>query len=115
VLFNIILNAIQAMEEGGTLSIVTEAGEKGGRKSVRIIVSDTGRGIPPEELDKIFVPFFTTKTQGTGLGLPICKQLLEQHGGTITVESRVGRGTTFTIDLPVVTGQNLNGKEAESA
>jgi signal transduction histidine kinase len=115
VLFNIILNAIQAMKEGGTLSIVTEPGQNGGRKFVRIVVSDTGRGIPPEELDKIFVPFFTTKTQGTGLGLPICRQLLEQHGGTITVESRVGSGSTFIIELPVITGQNLNGREAESA
>ncbi len=115
VLFNIILNAIQAMKEGGTLSIVTEPGESGGRKLVRIVISDTGRGIAPEELENIFVPFFTTKTQGTGLGLPICRQLLEQHGGTIHVESRVGSGSTFTIELPVVSGQNLNGKEAESA
>ncbi|MEJ2698422.1 MAG: ATP-binding protein [Desulfuromonadales bacterium] len=103
------------MKEGGTLSIVTEPAESGERKLVRIVISDTGRGIAPEELENIFVPFFTTKTQGTGLGLPICKQLLEQHGGTIHVESRVGSGSTFTIELPVICGQNLNGKEAESA
>jgi signal transduction histidine kinase len=61
---------------------------------------DTGKGIPTAELSRIFVPFHTTKTQGTGLGLAICRRLMEHHGGTIRVESRVGEGTTFIIELP---------------
>jgi hypothetical protein len=79
------------------------------------LITDSGKGIAPEELDRIFVPFHTTKTQGTGLGLPICRQLMEQHNGTIGVESRLGEGTTFIIELPVVEGQPITGKEDDSA
>lgn len=104
VLFNIIINAIQAMSEGGTLSVTTSLEERGDREFVRLAIGDTGPGIAPSELEKIFVPFHTTKTQGTGLGLPICKQLIEQHGGSIRVESRVGDGTTFFIELPAQVG-----------
>lgn len=114
VFFNVIINGIQAMREGGTLLVQTEAGEGGGRGTVRILVRDTGKGIPSEDLDKIFIPFHTTKTQGTGLGLPISRQLLEQHGGTIRVESRPGEGTTFIIELPVVE-QPASPKEVNSA
>ena len=103
VLFNIIINAIQAMPDGGTLTIQTEVQDRGELPLVRVLVMDTGKGIPEAELDNIFVPFHTTKTQGTGLGLPICRRLLEQHGGTIRVASRVGEGTTFIIELPVAT------------
>lgn len=107
VLLNVIINAVQSMGDGGTLTIETGTVVRDGREWVRVRVADTGRGIPPEELDKIFVPFHTTKTQGTGLGLPICRQLLAQHGGSIKVESRPGEGTTFIIELPVVEGQPL--------
>lgn len=100
VFFNIIINAIQAMPEGGTLTIHTDLVQRSERDFVQVTINDTGQGISPEALDKIFVPFFTTKTQGTGLGLPICRQLLEQHGGMIEVESLVGNGTTFSILLP---------------
>lgn len=100
VFFNIIINAVQAMKNGGTLSIQTDLTERNGIDYVRITIQDTGAGIPPEDLEKIFVPFFTTKTQGTGLGLPICRQLLEQHGGIIEVTSQINSGTTFFILLP---------------
>jgi len=115
VLFNIIINAMQAMKDGGTLTIMTELASKGGREFVRILISDTGNGIPPEALEKIFVPFFTTKTQGTGLGLPICKRLMEQNGGTLSVESRLGEGTKFTIELPATDRQLMNAKEDDGA
>jgi hypothetical protein len=115
VLFNVIINAIQAMKEGGTLTILTDSISKDGQKFVRVLVSDTGKGIPPGDLEKIFVPFFTTKTQGTGLGLPICKKLIEQNGGNLSVTSRIGEGTTFIIELPATDMQPMNGKEGDSA
>lgn len=115
VLFNVIINAVQAMREGGTLTIQTEVVFRDDGSFVRIRIGDTGKGIPADELEKIFVPFYTTKTQGTGLGLPICRKLVSQNGGTITVESRPGEGTTFIIDLPVVAGQATNRKEENRA
>jgi len=105
VLFNVILNAIQAMKEGGTLVIETDPFSTGGKDYVRVRVTDTGPGIAEGDLEKIFVPFHTTKTQGTGLGLPICRQLLEQHGGEITIDSKPTAGTTVTILLPAATGK----------
>jgi len=96
VLKNLILNAIQAMEEGGTLTLTAKrSGEK-----VLISVKDTGVGIPEENMSKIFTPFFTTKSKGQGLGLAVCKRLIEAIGGNITVESKVGKGTIFTITIP---------------
>jgi signal transduction histidine kinase len=115
VFFNVIINAIQAMKEGGTLTVLTDSISKDGQEFVRVLISDTGKGIPPGDLEKIFVPFFTTKTQGTGLGLPICKKLIEQNGGNLSVESRLGEGTTFTIELPAAGWQSMNGKEDDSA
>jgi len=115
VLFNIIINAIQAMAEGGTLTIVSELVETGGTRLVQVQIGDTGKGIAPADLEKIFVPFFTTKTQGTGLGLPICRQLLEQLGGSLTVVSRLGEGTTFTIELPAVNGPETLMEEEDRA
>lgn len=97
VLLNICQNALQAMPEGGALGI--EATCKEG--AVRVSIQDTGRGIPPEVRPKIFHPFFTTRTHGTGLGLALAQHIVEDHGGRITVESEVGQGTTFTIELPV--------------
>ncbi|MEM3668726.1 MAG: HAMP domain-containing sensor histidine kinase, partial [Candidatus Bathyarchaeia archaeon] len=67
---------------------------------VSISVSDTGVGIPKENLEKIWAPLFTTKAKGMGFGLPICKRIVEAHGGIIAVESTVGKGTTFTITIP---------------
>jgi signal transduction histidine kinase len=101
VLLNISLNAIQAMGDEGTLTVQTELVAERGKDWVKVTISDTGKGIPPAVLEKIFVPFFTTKTQGTGLGLPICKRLVEQQGGKIHVESQAGSGTRFEIRFPV--------------
>ncbi|MBI4759389.1 MAG: PAS domain S-box protein [Chloroflexi bacterium] len=97
---NLILNACNAMPQGGTLTVATRATEIG---RVEIRFSDTGRGIPPEHLPKIFDPFFTTMPvgKGIGLGLSISYSIIQQHQGTIEVESRVGQGTTFTVRLPV--------------
>jgi PAS domain S-box-containing protein len=94
---NLILNSIQAMPNGGKLTISTHAAGDG----VNIKVSDTGIGIPEDQLEQIFVPFFTTKTKGTGLGLSIVQKIIDNHGGRIRVESKVGEGTTFEIFLPV--------------
>ncbi len=98
VLINIILNAGQAMPGGGTLGL--ETGRADGQVLVRI--SDTGCGIPPENIARIFDPFFSTKgPQGTGLGLSVSYGIVENHGGTIEVASEPGRGTTFTVRLPL--------------
>jgi|GEM_PF-2156540 PAS domain S-box-containing protein len=95
---NLVLNAIQAMPNGGTLTI--SAYREGDYFVMKI--SDTGAGIPKEVLDKLFTPFFTTKAKGMGLGLAVSKKLVEAHGGSINVESEVGKGTTFTIKIPQV-------------
>jgi len=102
VFFNVIINAIQAMDDGGTLMIQTELATQDGSSRVRVLIGDSGPGIPAAELEKIFAPFYTTKTQGTGLGLAICRQLMEQQRGSISVSSRVGEGTRVSIELPVI-------------
>ena len=98
VLLNLILNADHAMTDGGMLGL----GLSAARDHVTVTVSDTGHGIPPDNLSKIFTPFFTTKEagKGTGLGLTVVHGIIEEHKGTISVESEVGRGATFTITLP---------------
>lgn len=95
-LVNLIMNGVQATDGGGRVSVGTRPVGDG----VEIRVSDTGEGIPPDQLDQVFKPFFTTKHQGTGLGLSITRSIIEQHGGAISVESEVGKGTTFTVVLP---------------
>jgi signal transduction histidine kinase len=96
VLVNLIKNAMQAMTRGGTLTVQTGSGSD----SVWISIGDTGRGIPPEQINHIFEPFYTTKKKGTGLGLMIVQRIVQQHGGRIELESNVGQGTTFRIHLP---------------
>ncbi|BDG10060.1 HAMP domain-containing sensor histidine kinase [Anaeromyxobacter paludicola] len=96
VLLNLVLNAVDAMPEGGTLSVRTSATGS----AIQIEISDTGRGISPEHVEKIFLPFFTTKPKGTGLGLAICKQLVEQHGGAISVAPNPAGGSIFRVQLP---------------
>jgi signal transduction histidine kinase len=102
VILNIVLNALQAMTAGGVLTVQTDQVDGKGLVWVEVKISDTGPGIPAEKLEKIFTPFYTTKTQGTGLGLSICQQLLESNGGTIRVDSQMGQGTCFTLELPVI-------------
>jgi len=119
VFLNFINNSMDAMPEGGELRVrLRYAGAPGGggdSREVSVEFSDTGHGINPETLPHIFEPMFTTKRMGTGagLGLAICQQIVHQHGGTIEVESEVGRGTHFTIRLPQETGRN--GKTRETA
>ncbi|MGZ4941949.1 MAG: ATP-binding protein [Halobacteriota archaeon] len=93
---NLILNAVQAMPNGGTLTI-SAATDDG---SVMVSVHDTGVGIPDDIRDKLFTPLFTAKAKGTGLGLAVVKRIVDAHGGTITFESEEGKGTTFTVTLP---------------
>jgi signal transduction histidine kinase len=100
---NLILNAIDAMKNGG--GITPPAGRLtihavSDPQQVHILVSDTGCGIPEDQLSKIFDPFFTTKKKGTGLGLAIVYSAVVAHGGTIEVKSTIGKGTVFTVNLP---------------
>jgi PAS domain S-box-containing protein len=100
ILVNLIVNASQAMERGGKLMIAAHT--IGGRVSVE--VSDTGVGIAPELLPRICEPFYTTREDGTGLGLPVVREIVESYGGTLAVESTLGVGTTFRFDLPLSRG-----------
>ncbi|HWI41100.1 MAG TPA: cache domain-containing protein [Verrucomicrobiae bacterium] len=93
---NLVLNGVQAMKEGGTLTVATRReGE-----TVRVAVSDTGSGIRSEDLERVFTPFFTTRGEGTGLGLSVSYGIVKDHGGNIHVESEPGKGSTFTVSLP---------------
>jgi signal transduction histidine kinase len=96
-----VLNAVQAMPESGTLRV---AAVREGEQHIRLTVADTGHGIPPDVLPKIFEPFVTTKERGkgTGLGLTVVLGIVQEHGGSITVDSTPGQGTTFTLLLPQV-------------
>jgi PAS domain S-box-containing protein len=95
---NIIQNAIQSMPEGGTIQVSTV--QRG--QSIVVRIDDTGPGIPDDVMDKLFVPFFTTRKSGSGLGLAVTRRIIENHGGEIEVMSEVGRGTTFEVSLPIV-------------
>ncbi len=126
VLINLVQNAIQAMPQGGQVFVST--GSSGtpargvgviagsdARKSVYVRVRDTGSGIPPEDIARIFVPFFTTKAGGTGLGLAISQRIIENTGGRIEVTSRAGEGTSFTVRLPLLGDQPVQATPGELA
>lgn len=95
-LMNLMLNAVQAMPDGGTLRVVTRAGGA----AVIVEIADTGRGMTEGEAANIFEPFYTTKSQGLGLGMSYARKVIEQHGGAVHVESRAGEGTTIRVELP---------------
>jgi signal transduction histidine kinase len=105
VFMNLILNAIQAMKDGGSISISTSLSARNDaeiiREYVQVEVRDTGIGIPQENLERIFDPFFTSKDEGSGLGLAVSHQIVQEHGGFVTVESAVGKGTAFFVHVPV--------------
>jgi PAS domain S-box-containing protein len=98
VLMNLLTNAREAMPGGGQVRLETGPGERPG--FIQLVVTDTGTGIPAEEISKVFDPFFTTKRTGTGLGLSVTYGIIQEHGGTVHVQSRPGSGTTFVISLP---------------
>ena len=104
VFMNLIFNGIQAMNDGGTITISTRistpAATDQSPSFVQVEVRDTGIGIPEENLEHIFDPFFTNKDEGSGLGLSISHQIVQEHGGYVTVESKVGKGTSFLVNIP---------------
>jgi PAS domain S-box-containing protein len=100
VFLNIVMNALQAMPNGGTLSISAERRKESGREWAAISVADTGYGIPEKDIRRIFEPFYTTRKDGSGLGLFVSYGIVQRHDGDITVESKVGEGSKFTVKLP---------------
>lgn len=94
---NLVANAYQAMPEGGNLTISAQA-EK---EKVSLFITDTGCGISKENMEKIFEPLFTTRARGIGLGLAVSRNLVELNGGSVEVESEAGKGSTFTVALPI--------------
>jgi signal transduction histidine kinase len=114
VFINLLLNAMNSMPNGGAVDVFVEQTPS----EVRLSVRDTGDGISPEDLDKIFDPFFTRAPlgKGTGLGLSICHSIVDQHGGTIGVESQSGKGSTFTVRLPsLAVSREKNNEPREPA
>jgi len=111
VFLNIILNAAQAMEGNGKLTIATISD----KKQIKVKITDTGPGIPPEVMGKLFSPFFTTKEKGTGLGLAISYGIVEHHQGKIDVETDLGKGSTFIITLPVIVSEEAAANETKTS
>jgi two-component system sensor histidine kinase PilS (NtrC family) len=110
-IWNLILNAIQAMPGGGTLRVGTKTISTSRKKYLEILISDTGYGIEKEKTNKIFTPFYTTKDRGTGLGLAIASRIAGSHGGEIKIESEVERGTTCRVLLPLIMNLPRNDME----
>jgi signal transduction histidine kinase len=104
---NLIRNAVDAMLEGGILTIKSEQTDS----FLKISFSDTGVGMAKETMERLWTPLFTTKAKGMGFGLSICKRFIEAHGGSITVESRPGKGTTFIITIPIQPKAKEGGEE----
>lgn len=117
-LVNFFLNAVHAMEDGGTLTVRTSAAKPSSVRlnglsnvpHIQLDVQDTGCGIPADKLDKIFDPFFTTKETGVGLGLSVSYGIIQEHNGTIDVESEEGKGTVFHVQIPLFSGGENNGE-----
>jgi len=96
-LLNILLNAVQAMDSGGDLVVRVDQTDN----MAHVEVIDTGHGIPADQIDRIFQPYYSTKHNGSGLGLPTAKRILHDHGGTIDVESEPDKGTRFILTIPL--------------
>jgi signal transduction histidine kinase len=96
---NIIKNSMQAMPHGGTIKVATS----GQSDIIKIVFEDTGHGIAPENMSRIFDPYFTTRKEGSGLGLMMTHRIVKEHGGDIEVKSQIGKGASFVITLPVRT------------
>ena len=112
VVFNLVLNAIDATGKGGRITVTAAATPL----AVVVIVADDGSGIAPEVRDRLFRPYFTTKCQGTGLGLFVTKKIVEAHGGTIACDSEPGRGTTFTVSIPnAISPQRARSTQSNSS
>jgi signal transduction histidine kinase len=112
------MNAVQAMLRGGSVTIrcqLSAPTQSVGEPAPAVIttISDQGEGIAPDDLGRIFEPFFSTKAQGAGLGLAIVQQIVQEHGGEIGVTSVVGQGSTFTIRLPAMTGTSPGGQASD--
>ena len=105
VLINLLKNAIEACEESLSPQIVVEAVQKAGMVIISVI--DNGSGIVPEAIDKVFVPFFTTKSKGSGIGLSLCRQIMNRHRGSISLDSQVEKGSSFVLRFPIVTKRIL--------
>ena len=104
-LWNLMVNAVEAMPEGGTICVVVRAARHQGNESLEILVTDTGKGIDPSEHHRIFEPFHTTKAEGTGLGLSTVQRIIEEHSGEVEVESQPGTGSTFLLRFPLSTDE----------
>lgn len=108
-LLNLMINGIQAMADGGTLTI--RAAHPGGSRLIRLAIEDQGRGIDPDQLPKIWEVFYSSKPGGTGLGLPVVQRIVDEHRGQVEVESVPGKGTCFTVLLPVTTRADVAAEE----
>jgi len=104
---NLIQNAVEAMPQGGKLTITSQISAR----RLRLLFSDTGIGIKKEVMSRIWVPFSTTKAKGLGLGLPMVRQIAEAHGGSVSIKSAVGKGTTVVLSIPI----NSRAMEGEIA
>jgi two-component system sensor histidine kinase AtoS len=112
VFLNLIINGIQAIEAEGEISIATDMNQT--ENLVWISIRDTGAGIKPENLKRLFDPFFTTREKGTGLGLPVVHKIVDLHGGHIEVESQPGEGAIFRVYLPVREGDSQGDSKEET-
>lgn len=111
VFLNIVINAVEAIDKDGEITLTSEVVENG----LAVTVSDNGPGISAADLKRIFEPLWTTRSQGTGLGLPLCRQILEKLDGEITIQSALGKGTAVTVTLPLrLKAQRIPGTAAES-
>lgn len=97
VLLNLLKNALEAMAPGGILTVSVKADTSG---KITLGITDTGKGMDESQVKQVFMPFYTTKADGTGLGLPFVLKVIEEHGGTIAVESGIDKGTSFIVTLP---------------